>query len=66
MPLAEIIDKAVEKTDKCPIKGELVRCKDCYWRGEDEYCDHHGFYVCGDEFFCASGRADDEPRESKA
>lgn len=38
----------------------IVRCKDCLWRGDDEYCDKHGFQNATDEFFCASGRKEQE------
>lgn len=41
-------------------REDVVRCKDCLWRGDDEYCDKHGFQNATDEFFCASGRKEQE------
>ena len=50
-----------ERSDWCPIKGELVRCGECYYKEEkrimDEdalWCRKHHMYVT-DDWFCSDG-----------
>lgn len=56
--LEKIVNEWWEEKQKEYVKA--VRCKDCRWRGDDEYCDKYGFYVCDDEFFCRGGERDDD------
>ena len=51
----------IERPSWCPIKGELVRCKQCYYKEEkrimDEdklWCRKHHMYVT-DDWYCADG-----------
>ena len=51
--------------ENCPIKGELVRCGECYYKEEkrimDEdklWCRKHHMYVTAD-WFCADGERKD-------
>lgn len=40
----------------CPIKGELVRCKDCKWFDGENCCEKIGIIVIDAElFYCANG-----------
>lgn len=58
------VEEVIEYLKKGGTLVDVVRCKDCLWRGDDEYCDKHGFQNATDEFFCASGRKEQDDAES--
>ena len=66
MLLEDVIKcKTIEKTEKCPIKGELVRCKDCRWaclapQRQTATCMKNRLPFTHDyDWFCADGERKD-------
>lgn len=43
-----------------PTKGELVRCKDCKYKGDDGFCPITDCYDFDDEDFCSKAERKEE------
>jgi len=47
-----------KKMDRCPIKNELVLCKDCRWYDKEDWCDKlriSGIKEFEEVWYCAEG-----------